>query len=53
MWPNLSEDPDLIGGVVIRIGDRVFDGSVRNQLNVLRDRFRDTRLSTDGNGQVA
>jgi F-type H+-transporting ATPase subunit delta len=50
---HLDEDPDLIGGVVIRIGDRVFDGSVRNQLNMLRDRFRDTRLSTDGNGQVA
>ncbi|PSQ97152.1 MAG: F0F1 ATP synthase subunit delta [Bacteroidetes bacterium SW_11_64_17] len=50
---HLSEDPDLIGGVVIRIGDRVFDGSVRNQLNVLRDRFREARLSTDGNGQVA
>ncbi len=50
---HLDEDPDLIGGVVIRIGDRVFDGSVRNQLNMLRDRFRDTRLSTDGNGQAA
>ncbi|PSQ79556.1 MAG: F0F1 ATP synthase subunit delta [Bacteroidetes bacterium QH_6_63_17] len=50
---HLNEDPDLIGGVVIRIGDRVFDGSVRNQLNVLRDRFRETRLSTDANEQVA
>ena len=26
-------DPSLIGGIVIRIGDRIVDGSVRNQLS--------------------
>jgi F-type H+-transporting ATPase subunit delta len=26
-------DPDLIGGMVIRVGDRVYDGSVANRLN--------------------
>lgn len=25
-------DPDLIGGVVVRVGDRLFDGSIENQL---------------------
>lgn len=49
---HLEEDPDLIGGVVIRVGDRVFDGSVRNQLNALRDRLHDTTLSVDANGQA-
>ncbi|MGD0676640.1 MAG: ATP synthase F1 subunit delta [Polyangiaceae bacterium] len=30
-------DPSLIGGVVTRIGDRVFDGSLRTRLQSLRD----------------
>ncbi len=30
-------DPTLIAGVVTRIGDRVFDGSVRTRLQSLRD----------------
>lgn len=30
-------DPELIGGVVTRIGDRVFDGSVRHRLSELRE----------------
>lgn len=30
-------DPALIGGVVTRLGDRVFDGSVRTRLQSLRD----------------
>jgi F-type H+-transporting ATPase subunit delta len=30
-------DPSLIGGVVTRIGDRIFDGSVRSRLQSLRE----------------
>ena len=30
-------DPTLIGGVVARVGDLVFDGSLRTQLEALRD----------------
>jgi F-type H+-transporting ATPase subunit delta len=33
---NVTVDPDILGGMIIRIGDWLFDGSVRNQLNVLR-----------------
>jgi F-type H+-transporting ATPase subunit delta len=29
-------DPDLIGGVVVRIGDRLIDGSTRSRLRALR-----------------
>lgn len=35
-----SVDPDLIGGMVIRVGDRVFDSSVSNQLDKMAKRTR-------------
>jgi len=34
-------EPDLIGGMVIRVGDRVFDSSVANRLNKMAKRTRD------------
>ena len=36
---NYSLDPALLGGAVVRIGDTIYDGSVRNQLNRLRARL--------------
>ena len=33
---HFREDPGIIGGVVVRVGDRVFDGSVRRRLAALR-----------------
>ncbi len=36
---NFSIDPELIGGVVARIGSTVYDGSVRSQLETLRERL--------------
>jgi F-type H+-transporting ATPase subunit delta len=34
--PHFHEDPALLGGMVVRVGDRVFDGSVRRRMTVLR-----------------
>ena len=36
---ELSLDKQLIGGFIARIGDTVFDGSVKQQLELLRKRF--------------
>lgn len=35
---NVRKDAGLIGGLVVRIGDTVYDRSVRHQLEALRDR---------------
>jgi F-type H+-transporting ATPase subunit delta len=36
---RVSVDPDLIGGVTVKIGSKVYDGSVRGQLAGLRERL--------------
>lgn len=36
---SLQLDPDLIGGVVVRIGDHMIDASVRGRLERLRERL--------------
>ena len=36
---HFTVDPALLGGVVARIGSRVYDGSLRGQLEQLRRRF--------------
>lgn len=38
-------DPELIGGIVIRIGDRVVDSSVRTKLNKLQRELLNVQLS--------
>lgn len=32
-------DPDIIGGIIVRVGDQLIDGSVTSQLRKLRDRL--------------
>lgn len=34
--PHFSEDPSILGGLVVRVGDRVFDGSVKRRMTMLR-----------------
>jgi F-type H+-transporting ATPase subunit delta len=41
---NVRIDPDLIGGLVIQIGDRVIDTSVRTRLRTLRNRLLETPM---------
>ena len=36
---DLKIDPEIIGGIIIRVGDQVIDGSVRNKLEKMRTRL--------------
>ena len=37
---NVREDENLIGGIVVKIGDLVLDGSVRAQLEGLKESLK-------------
>ena len=37
--PTWSVDQDILGGVVIKIGDALFDGSVKGTLESMKEKF--------------
>jgi F-type H+-transporting ATPase subunit delta len=39
-----SDDPELIGGLVIQVGDTVYDASLKTRISQLRDRLRQRSL---------
>ena len=41
--PHMSVNPDILGGVVVKVGDRVMDGSVRKRLKTLKARIVSAR----------
>lgn len=43
---SFREDPALLGGAVIRLGSTVYDGSVRGQLETMRQRMLAATVST-------
>jgi len=38
---HFSEDPDLMGGITVRIDDTVIDGSIKYKINQLKNLFMD------------
>ncbi|MFW5955332.1 MAG: ATP synthase F1 subunit delta [Rhodothermales bacterium] len=42
---QVVHDRELIGGAVVRIGDTVYDGSVRNKLSLLREQMERGQIS--------
>jgi len=34
---TVIEEPSLLGGIVVRVGDTVYDNSIRTQLNNIRN----------------
>lgn len=37
--PQVRVNPNILGGIIVRVGDRVMDGSVRRRLGILRNRM--------------
>ncbi|MBQ4132245.1 MAG: F0F1 ATP synthase subunit delta [Desulfovibrionaceae bacterium] len=37
---TFSVDPDIIGGLILKIDDRALDGSLRAQINILRENMK-------------
>jgi F-type H+-transporting ATPase subunit delta len=37
--PHISQNPAILGGLIVRVGDTVMDGSVRKRLSVLKQRM--------------
>lgn len=37
---EVKEDPSLVGGLITKIGDVIYDGSVRTQLNILKENLK-------------
>jgi F-type H+-transporting ATPase subunit delta len=49
---KINVDPSLLGGVMIKIGDKVYDGSARQQLQSLRERLESVYFEED-RGEIA
>ena len=47
---KVEQDASLLGGLVVRIGDTVYDGSVRHQLASLRERMEYGSYAGNGAG---
>jgi F-type H+-transporting ATPase subunit delta len=45
--PHVRVRPELIGGIIFRSGDTIFDGSVRRRLQRMRRQLMTTDVSTD------
>jgi len=46
--PHVRVDPDIIGGLVVRTGDTIYDGSIRRRLDGMRRRLLQAELPASG-----
>lgn len=46
--PHITVDPEILGGIVVRFGDHIMDGSVRRRLVRLRQRLAQATLQPAG-----
>ncbi len=45
---EVAVDPDIMGGVVVQVGDQIIDGSVRTRLEALKRRLQSERSVAGG-----
>ena len=50
--PHVRVEPGILGGVVVRTGDTIYDGSVRRRLDGMRRRLLSTDLSAPAEGSA-
>ena len=48
--PHVLVKPDILGGIVVRAGDTIFDGSLRRRLDGMRRKLLGTQLRSSGAG---
>lgn len=41
---ELSVDPSLIGGLMVRVGDKIYDGTLARQLELMRESLKESKL---------
>lgn len=46
--PHIRVDPDIVGGIVVRTGDTIYDGSVRRRLDGMRRQLLEAQLPSGG-----
>jgi F-type H+-transporting ATPase subunit delta len=51
--PHIRVKPEILGGLVVRTGDMIYDGSVRRRLEDLRRRLLTARIPSGQVGEVA
>lgn len=42
---EVTVDPSLIGGMIVRVGDKVVDGSIKGQMDTLKSQLNSLRLA--------
>jgi F-type H+-transporting ATPase subunit delta len=48
--PHVRVQPEIIGGLVVRTGDTIYDGSVRRRLESMRRRLLEARIPAGAAG---
>ena len=51
--PHIRVKPEILGGLVVRTGDMIYDGSVRRRLEGLRRRLLTVRIPSGQVGEAA
>jgi F-type H+-transporting ATPase subunit delta len=48
VMPAITVDPSILGGIIVRYGDHIMDGSLRRRLLALRRRLVEATLPPRG-----